>query len=37
LRDRRSPERALARVTKLAVIASALVLTIGVLMEQRPA
>lgn len=37
LRGRLAPERALARVTALAVVASALVLAIVVLMERRPA
>jgi hypothetical protein len=37
LRGRLAPERALFRVTTLAVIASALVLAIVVLMERRPA
>jgi nitrate/nitrite transporter NarK len=37
LSDRLAPERALARVTALAVVASALVLAIVVLMERRPA
>jgi hypothetical protein len=37
LRGRLAPERALARVTRLAVIANALVLAIVVLMERRPA
>ena len=37
LRGRLAPERALVRVTTLAIIASALVLAIVVLMERRPA
>lgn len=37
LRGQLAPERALARVTALAVVASALVLVIVVLMERRPA
>jgi hypothetical protein len=37
LRGRLAPERALARVNALAVVASALVLVIVVLMERRPA
>ncbi len=37
LQGRLAPDRALARVTALAVVASALVLAIVVLMERRPA